>query len=192
MCVHKKQFVLIIQKSKVMSDKKFEYIDEAILNVENVEKKRKSPIKPIVLLILGAAILWCGANYINTAKGDTLSSVVIMIGLGVVVWGIAAFFVKKECYIYKPTGKALKKRKVYVAANQSSRLYDILEQDKLDDLQSLTRANQSNLSVEAYCTDDDQYALLQVLEFIPYNDVPMTPVKVCVGTQAQQVAYFLK
>ena len=33
---------------------------------------------------------------------------------------------------------------------------------------------------------------MEVLEFIPYNDVPMTPVKVCVGTQAQQVAYFLK
>ena len=30
------------------------------------------------------------------------------------------------------------------------------------------------------------------MEFIPYNDVPMTPVKVCEGTQAKQVAYFLK
>ena len=44
----------------------------------------------------------------------------------------------------------------------------------------------------AYCSEDEQYALLQVMEFIPYNDVPMTPVKVCEGTQAKQVAYFLK
>ena len=41
-------------------------------------------------------------------------------------------------------------------------------------------------------TEDEQYALLQVMEFTPYNDVPMTPVKVCEGTQAKQVAYFLK
>ena len=171
-----------------MSDSKFEYIDDVILDVDKdrVEKKKKSPVKPLALLILGAAILWYGANYINTAQSDTLSSVVIMLGLGVAAWGIVAFLVKKERYVYKPTGKMLKKHKVYIAANQSSRLYNILEQSRYDDLQS------SNLSLEAYCSEDEQYALLQVMEFIPYNDVPMTPVKVCEGTQAKQVAYFLK
>ena len=119
-----------------MSDSKFEYIDDVLLNVDKdkIEKKKKSPIKPLALLILGAAILWYGANYINTAQSDTLSSVVIMIGLGVAAWGIVAFLVKKERYVYKPTGKVLKKHKVYVAANQSSRLYDILEQNRYDDL----------------------------------------------------------
>ena len=174
-----------------MSDSKFEYIDDVILDVDKdrVEKKKKSPVKPLALLILGAAILWYGANYINTAQSD---SVVIMLGLGVAAWGIVAFLVKKERYVYKPTGKMLKKHKVYIAANQSSRLYNILEQSRYDDLQSLTRSGQSNLSLEAYCSEDEQYALLQVMEFIPYNDVPMTPVKVCEGTQAKQVAYFLK
>ena len=171
----------------------FDKIKEVgIVDKDKIEKKKKSPIKPLALLILGAAILWYGANYINTAQSDTLSSVVIMIGLGVAAWGVVAFLVKKERYVYKPTGKVLKKHKVYVAANQSSRLYDILEQNRYDDLQSLTRSGQSNLSLEAYCSEDEQYALLQVMEFIPYNDVPMTPVKVCEGTQAKQVAYFLK
>ena len=156
----KKVNQLIVQNYKVMSDSKFEYIDNVILNVDKdrVEKKKKSPVKPLALLILGAAILWYGANHVNTAQSDTLSSVVIMLGLGIAI----------------------------------SRLYDILEQDRYDDLQSLTRSGQSNLSLEAYCSEDEQYALLQVMEFIPYNDVPMTPVKVCEGTQAKQVAYFLK
>ncbi len=179
---------------KVMSDSKFEYIDNVISDVDKdrIGKKKQSPVKPLALLILGAAILWYGANYINTAQSDTLSSVVIMLGLGVAAWGIVAFLVKKERYVYKPTGKVLKKHKVYIAANQSSRLYDILEQNKYDDLQSLTRSEQSNLSLEAYCSEDEQYALLQVMEFIPYNDIPMTPVKICEGTQAKQVACFLK
>ena len=52
-----------------MSENKFEYIDDAILNVDTdkIEKKKKSPVKPVALLILGAAILWYGANYINMA-----------------------------------------------------------------------------------------------------------------------------
>ena len=51
------------------------------------------------MLILGAAILWYGANHVNTAQSDTLSSVVIMLGLGIAIWGIVAFLVKKECYV---------------------------------------------------------------------------------------------
>ena len=127
----KKVNQLIVQNYKVMSDSKFEYIDNVILNVDkdSVEKKKKSPVKPLALLILGAAILWYGANHVNTAQSDTLSSVVIMLGLGIAIWGIVAFLVKKEWHVYKPTGKVLKKHKVYIAANQSSRLYDILEQD---------------------------------------------------------------
>lgn len=39
-----------------MSDSKFEYIDDVLLNVDKdkIEKKKKSPIKPLALLILGA------------------------------------------------------------------------------------------------------------------------------------------
>ena len=105
-----------------MSENKFEYIDDAILNVDTdkIEKKKKSPVKPVALLILGAAILWYGANYINTAQSDTLSSVVIMIGLGIAAWGIVAFLVKKERYVYKPTGKSLKKHKVYVVPDRGT------------------------------------------------------------------------
>ena len=72
----KKVNQLIVQNYKVMSDSKFEYIDNVILNVDKdrVEKKKKSPVKPLALLILGAAILWYGANHVNTAQSDTLSS----------------------------------------------------------------------------------------------------------------------
>ena len=107
-------------------------------------------------------------------------------------FGKVIFIIKKEKYVYKPTGKAMKKHKVYVAANQSSQLYDIIEQNKFDNLQSLSRSDQSNLSLEVFCSEDEQYALLQVMEFVPYNDVPRTEVKVYEGTPAKQIAYFLK
>lgn len=175
-------------------DNKFEYIDDVILKVDagKVIKKRTSPIKPLGLLLVGAAILYFGATRINTADSDTFSSIIIMVGLGIMGWGAMAFIIKKERYVYQPTGKILKKHKVYVAPNQSSKLYQIVENNKYDDLQSLGHTSQSNLSLEVFCSEDEQYALVQVMEFIPYNDVPMTSVKVCEGTQAKQIAYFLK
>ena len=77
---------------------KFDYIDDVILKVDEgkVEKKKKSPVKPLGLLLVGAAILWVGANHINTAQSDTLSSIIIMIGLAVVGWGIMAFTSRRE------------------------------------------------------------------------------------------------
>lgn len=81
-----------------------------ILDVDKdrVEKKKKSPVKPLALLILGAAILWYGANYINTAQSDTLSSVVIMLGLAVAAWGIVAFG-KKGALCLQTDGKDVEK-----------------------------------------------------------------------------------
>ncbi|WP_294142130.1 hypothetical protein [uncultured Sanguibacteroides sp.] len=173
---------------------KFDYIGDIILKVDEgkIVKKKKSPVKPLGLLIVGAAVLYFGSTHINAAENDILSSVAIMIGLGIIGWGVVAFLVKKENYIYSPTGKVLKKHKVYLSPNQSSKLYQILEEDKFDDLQVLNRTNQSNLSLEIFSTDDEEYALVQALEFIPYNDVPTSPVKICSGTRAKQIAYFLK
>ena len=53
-----------------MSDSKFEYIDDVLLNVDKdkIEKKKKSPIKPLALLILGAVILWYGANILTLLR----------------------------------------------------------------------------------------------------------------------------
>ena len=173
---------------------KFDYIGDVLLKVDEgkIVMKKKSHVKPLGLILVGAAALYFASTQINAAQNDILSSVAIMIGLGIIGWGIVAFIVSKDNYIYSPTGKILKKHKIYLSPNQSTKLYDILDGDKFDDLQALNRTNQSNLSLEVFATDDEDYALVQALEFIPYNDVPTSPVKICLGTKAKQLAYFLK
>lgn len=82
----------------------------------------------------------------------------------------------------------LRKHKIYVAPNQSFKLHKMLEESKFEDLKTISQTGQSNLSLEIFCTDDQEYALLQALEFIPYNDVPTSPVMVCKGVQAKQLS----
>ena len=174
-------------------DSKFDYIDNVADAADGeVMKKRTSPVKAIVLLIIGAGVLYYGAAHLGGTVSEVLSSAMIIAGLIIVVWGIASFFSKREKYIYKPSGKELKKRKVYVAPNYSSKLYQMVEDGKYDELKSLPRVPQSNLSIEALCGEEGNYAMLQVLEFVPYNDIPTTPVKVCRGEQAKYITDFLK
>lgn len=45
-----------------MSDSKFEYIDDVLLNVDKdkIEKKKKSPIKPLAVDLGGSnPLVWC-------------------------------------------------------------------------------------------------------------------------------------
>lgn len=68
---------------------KFDYIGDIILKVDEgkIVKKKKSPVKPLGLLLVGAAVLYFGSTHINAAENDILSSVAIMIGLGIIGWG---------------------------------------------------------------------------------------------------------
>lgn len=174
-------------------ENKFDYIDNVASAADSdVVKKRTSPLKAIVLLIVGAGVLYYGAAHLGGSVSEVLSSALIIAGLIIVIWGIGSFFSKRVKYIYKPTGKALKKCKVYVSPNYSSKLYQMVEDGKFEELKTLPRVPQSNLSIEALCGENGQYAMLQVLEFVPYNDVPTTPVKVVQGEQAKFVSDFLK
>lgn len=170
----------------------YEYIQDILHQVDgdNIIKKKKSIIKPSLLLLVGAVILYLGTT-IESGASDMLSSLLITLGIGVMVWGLVAFVSSKECFVYKPTGKVLKKHKVYVSPNQSFRLQQILEGNKYDELKSISQQEQSNLSLDIFCTDDHQYAVMQALEFVPYNDVPTTPAIVCQGEKARLLAVVL-
>ena len=184
--------VLIILKKKTM-ESKFEYIGNMSFGPESaIVKKQKSALKGIILIILGAVVLYFGATHTSSSSADIISSVLIIAGLIIVIWGIAAFFTKGERYYYKPTGKLMHKKKVYISPTYSSKLYQIVEEGNYAELKNVTRAPQSNLSIEALYTDDGAYALVQVMEFVPYNDIPMTPVKECQGEQARDLVAFLK
>lgn len=174
-------------------ENKYEYIDNVALSADSdIEKKQKSPLKAILILLVGAGGLYWGTVHVPSNSSDVLSSLLIIVGLILIVWGIVAFFMKGDRYIVKSSGKVLKKHKVYIAPNYSSKLYQVIEDGKLEELKDIPRTNQSNLSVEVLCEDDGEYALLQVMEFVPYNDIPMTPVKEYRGVQAHNVADFLK
>lgn len=174
-------------------ESKFEYIGNMTFGPDSaIEKKTKSAFKGIILLIVGAVVLYFGATHTSSSSADIISSVLIIAGLIIGIWGIATFFTKGERFIYKPTGKMMHKKKIYISPTYSAKLYQIVEDGNYAELKNVTCAPQSNLSIEALYTDDGTYALVQVMEFVPYNDIPMTPVKECQGEQARNLVDFLK
>ncbi|MDR1415504.1 MAG: hypothetical protein LBI96_06820 [Odoribacteraceae bacterium] len=168
---------------------KYDYIEDVIFTVDegNVVKQAKPVVLPSLLLLLGVVAAYFGTT-LKEAEGDLLSSLLLVVGLVIVVTGITLFIVKKGAYLHRSSGKKLKKHKIYIAPDQSFKLQQVLNDKAYDKLKALRQPNESNLSVEIFLSEDQEYALLQALEFIPYNDVPTTAVIVCRGEEARAVA----
>ncbi|MDR0544372.1 MAG: hypothetical protein LBG30_03370 [Odoribacteraceae bacterium] len=172
---------------------KYDYIEDAILTVDegNVAKKNKPVALSLALLVLGAVVLYVGIA-LQAAAGEILSSLLLMVGLVVMVAGLTLLVVKKGGYVYVPTGKELKKYKLYIAPDKSFKLQQVLRDGTYGELSALRQPNASNSTVVVFLSEDGEYALLQVLEFVPYNDVPTTPVIVCRGEAARALAAAVK
>jgi hypothetical protein len=172
---------------------KYDYIEDVILTVDdgNVVKKNKPVALPLALLVLGAVGLYFGSTLKETG-GEMFSSLLLVAGLVVVLVALILFVVKKGGYLYRPTGKGLKRCKIYIAPDKSFKLQQVLHDEAYGELAALRQPNASNLSVEIFLADDGEYALLQALEFIPYNDVPTTPVIICRDEKARALATAVK
>jgi hypothetical protein len=168
---------------------KFDYIEDVILTVDEgaVARQGRPVVLPAVLLLVGVVVAYLGTRG-KDAEGDMVSSLLLVAGLVVVVAGIVLWMVKKGRYVHRPSGRGMKRFKIYIAPEQSFRLQQVLQERAYEQLGALRQPHESNLSVEVFLADDHEYALLQALEFIPYNDVPTTGVVVCRGAEARALA----
>jgi hypothetical protein len=168
---------------------KFDYIEDVILTVDGgaVARKNRPVALPVALVLVGMVVAWLGTG-MKQAEGDLYSSLLLVAGLVVVLAGIVLLVVKKGGYVHAASGRGMKRFKIYIAPEQSFRLERALQEHAYDQLKELRQPRESNLSVEGFIADDNEYALLQALEFIPYNDVPTTAVIVCRGEEARTLA----
>ncbi|MDR2414842.1 MAG: hypothetical protein LBD64_07660 [Odoribacteraceae bacterium] len=172
---------------------KYDYIEDVILTVDegNVVKKNKPVTLATALLVIGAAALYFGIS-VQVAAGEIISSLLVVVGLLVIVSGIILLVIKKGGYFCRQTGQGVKKYKIYIAPDKSFKLQQVLRDGTYEELGALRQLNASNSSVEIFLSDDREYALLQALEFVPYNDIPTTPVIICHGDAARAVSVAVK
>ncbi len=157
----------------------YQLIDEAIYHVagDQIVRKKRNPIKALLILILGIALIVAGYSVPAIHSNANLSSAAILIGGGIAIVGFVLTLVRltgKGAPFYLPTGKKLRRTELFFETALRNDVCDCVRTGNFGKLAELPRSDSSALIAIIYRTDDQDIALAQVLEFVPHHHQPIT------------------
>ncbi len=173
----------------------FGSIEDKIQQIENekIIKVKSNPLNAIILLIAGIIAIILGVIIIHN---ETLKLSVVLLGVVIAIVGLIYLLTKTGKnsfdYVYEPTGKKLKKYKVYLDVNDAKKIFSCINNNNFAGLKNIKKTMDSGHLMDVRGTDDGSVFLFQVLEYIPHDFVPSSPVIVLHGEDAKQMLDFVK
>ncbi|MDR1182826.1 MAG: hypothetical protein LBL13_12690 [Bacteroidales bacterium] len=173
----------------------FERIEEKIQNMkdEKIIKVKSSPFGSIIVIIAGILIAILG---LTIFKGASLTPLLVVTGAVIIIVGVIYLVMKTSKnsgdYIYEPTGGKLKKYKIYIDTSNARKMISCITNKDFNGVKTIKKTMDSGCLMEIRGTDDGSIFLFQLLEYIPHDFVPSSPVIVLHGEDAKIMLDFVK
>lgn len=173
----------------------FESLEEKIQNMndEKIIKTKKSPIQAILVTLSGIVLLILGVTVISN---DMLTLLLSAIGVAIIILGIVLIILNtgKNAvdYVYEPTGKKMKKYKVYLNEQDTHLMISCINNNDFKKISQLKKNLSTGHMLECLGTDDAQIFIIQLMEYIPHNYVPSSPVIILRGDDANAMLELVK
>jgi hypothetical protein len=174
---------------------KFERIEEKIQNMkdEKIIIVKSNPISSMIVIVAGILIAILGVTIV---RGESLTPLLIVTGAVIAIIGVI-YLIKKTGkdsgdYIYEPTGGKLKKYKIYIDSNNARKVISCITNKDFSGIKTIKKTMDSGCLMEIKGTDDGSIFLFQLLEYIPHDFVPSSPVIVLHGEDAKTMLDFVK
>lgn len=173
----------------------FELLEEKIQNMsdEKIIKTRKSPILAILITLAGVVLLILGVTAISN---ETLTLSLSAIGVVVIIFGIILITLNtgKNAvdYVYEPTGKKMKKYKVYLNEQDTHLMVSCINNNDFKKISQLKKNLDTGHRLECLGTDDAQIFITQLMEYVPHSYVPSSPVIILRGDDANAMLKLVK
>ena len=155
---------------------------------EEIITNQNKPIKSIILVSVAIILLILGI----VIKENTLKIITLLGCLTFFIIFIIDVVNNRIKYIYKPTGKALKKYSCYLNATDARFLIDTDKELAANHFDNIKKYANSTHLLDVMCTDDGAIALYQISEYIPYTFEIGMKVKILRGEQAKSLMRFSK
>lgn len=173
---------------------KIELLDEKIKNLstEQIIPVKPGRAVPVVLCIAGAVLLILGS--IRVIDQSTVNLLLIVAGIILLLFGLISvmrtFGKDSYYYIYEPSGKKIKKHKIYLNPDDMPKLSRALEDRNFNGLKSIAKEPNAKEMLVVMAPDDASVLLAQTFEYIPYNYEPTSQVYILKGNDARQIWEF--
>lgn len=171
----------------------YEIIDQKIKNMPEYKiiTKKSNIAGPVVLSVIGVGMLIAGAIGLFT---KSLNITFILVGIAILALGIILIVsnLNKEIFIYQPTGKKMRKHKIYLNHNNMQKLSHCLDHNQFKSLSHIEKEMNANKMLVIMVPDDGAIAVAQTFEYIPYHYEPTSPVYIIVEQGAKELLNFCK
>jgi len=152
------------------------HIDEAIYSLSGVEKKKKSFIPSILILLIGALMVWKSHELDMLLPSIEIGGALTAIGGMLAIYGLILLIMASRAKNGIPYygGKAMKRSEDFYEGSKLQALCNAVNGKNLDALAKIQKSSTSAAIVISYKSADGKTIALQVLEYVPHQHVPST------------------
>jgi membrane-bound ClpP family serine protease len=160
---------------------------------EKIIQTKKSPVQSIIITLVGVALLILGIIVVNN---ETLAILLVVAGVAIIICGIVmiALAMGKNSfdYIYEPTGKKLKKYKIYLNEQDSRTFISCINANDFKKINKFKKSMDTGHMLECMGTNDGEIFVFQLSEYVPHSYVPSSPVITIHGDEARAMLELVK
>ncbi|WP_297329893.1 hypothetical protein [uncultured Bacteroides sp.] len=146
-------------------------------------------IYSVVMLVIG--ILLFASIFEMNDKSSTVSMVLMVVGTGLVLFGVFRLFWRSKEIVYLPTGSVTKERSLYFDLKHLNELKEELEHKMLNGDSNIKSESNGNVRMDIMLSQDNKFVAVQLFQFVPYTYTPVTAVCYFTGEDAKAIAAFL-
>lgn len=142
-----------------------------------------------VMLLVG--VLSFVSTFELEDKSSTISMALMVLGTGLFLLGIFRLFWKSKEVVYLPTGSITKERSVFFDLKNMDNLTTLVNSGSFSANTELRSETTGNIRMDVILSEDNQFAAVQLFQFVPYTYQPITSVRYFTNEKASAVAAFL-
>ncbi|MDR1524389.1 MAG: hypothetical protein LBS79_03890 [Tannerella sp.] len=144
-------------------------IEQVFDSQDNNEIHKAKPSFVLTAILIATGLVLITVNGMIPASDGTISTLFILTGIGLLIWGIIYAFFKKTGYKLSRNKERITFQEIYFDVKERDRLINILNSDSVNELEKLKPANIDALKLRVATTPDGSFCYSQVVSYVPYE-----------------------
>ena len=151
-------------------------IEEYLINVDRVEKRKLFPLYGVIALVAGAGLMFLSASKLLPEGMGTMIG--YCIGLIALVYAAVKIFRGESAYFDKETNGKLDFHEFYFEVKDADELLDYYKKRNFEKIKNLKKASYSGMLLRILGSSSANLYFSQVLKYVPYEYVAVKEVAV--------------